>query len=406
MLLAIRQLTLNTTGESSFMFDQNTVNLSVLKHRAYNLRWATVADGVIPLTAADPDFPCAPEIAEAICRYAKDRYFSYAPADGLPEFKNSLASYFTTKRNIPASPEFIFPVDSAAFGIYLICKAFLSSGDEAIIFDPVDFLFRYSIEAVGGVAVTFAIRPGTTIVDFSLLEKLITKKTRLICLCNPLNPTGKVFSKEELQQLGDIACRHNLIILSDEIWSDIVYAPYTFTSIASINEEIRNQTVTVTGFSKSYGLAGLRIGAVMASNAAHYKKLFDASLHNSTVHGANVISQIAATTALDKCVYWLDEFILHLSKMKDLCVNELNSITGFKCIAPEGCYVAFTNISGTHKTSAEMHKLLLEESKVAVVPGLKEWFGEGATGYIRMSFATSEEILKDALSRIKNTLNP
>ena len=387
------------------MFNQSSINLEILKQRAYNLRWATVPEGVIPLTAADPDFPSAPEIAEAICRFTKDRYLCYGPPDGLPEFKDSVAGYFQKKRHIPASPDLIFPVDSAAFGIYLTCKAFLSVRDEAIIFDPVDFLFRYSVEAVGGIAVPFPIPSGPNPVDFERLEKLITKNTRMICLCNPLNPTGKVFTKEELVYLGEIACKHNLIILSDEIWSDIVYSPHTFTSIASINEEIRNKTVTITGFSKSYGLAGLRIGAVMASNKSHFHQLMEASLHNTTIHGANVISQVAATAALNKCEYWLNDFLIHLNEMRDLCVNELNSITGFKCISPEGCYVAFANISATNKTSKEIQEILMNNAKVAIVPGLKEWFGEGANGHIRISFATSEEILKDALSRIKNTIN-
>jgi len=387
------------------MFQSHSVNLDILKKRAFNLRWATVSEGVIPLTAADPDFPSAPEIAEAIIRFTKDRYLSYGPPAGLSDFKESLAAYFYHKRKIPAHPEFIFPVDSAAFGIYLTCKAFLSPGDEAIIFDPVDFLFRYSTEAVGGVAVPFAIPPGSDTVDFGRLEQLITSKTRIICLCNPLNPTGKVFKKDELTQLGEIACKHNLIILSDEIWSDIVYTPHIYTSIASINEEIRNQTVTVTGFSKSYGLAGLRIGAVMASNQAHYDRLFDVSLHGSTIHGANILSQVAATTALNECGYWLDDFLIHLQKMRDLTVTALNATQGFKCISPEGCYVAFTDITGTGKTSKEIYQLLLDKAKVAVVPGAKEWFGEGAEGFIRMSFATSEEILGEALHQIKTTVN-
>lgn len=387
------------------MFQSQSVNLDILKKRAFNLRWATVPEGVIPLTAADPDFPSAPEIAESIIRFTKDRYLSYGPASGLPEFNESLANYYTVKRDIPANPGFIFPVDSAAFGIYLTCKAFLSPGDEAIIFDPVDFLFRYSTEAVGGVAVPFAIPPGSDKVDFDILERLITSKTRMICLCNPLNPTGKVFKKDELLQLGEIACKHGLIILSDEIWSDIVYTPNLYTSIASINEEIRNQTITVTGFSKSYGLAGLRIGAVMASNQAHYDRLFEVSLHGSTIHGANILSQVAATTALNDCGYWLDDFLVHLQKMRDLTVRELNATQGFKCISPEGCYVAFTNITGTGKSSKEIHQLLLEKAKVAVVPGAKEWFGEGAEGFIRMSFATSEDILNEALYNIKTTVN-
>jgi aspartate/methionine/tyrosine aminotransferase len=299
----------------------------------------------------------------------------------------------------------VLAVDSAAAGIFMTCKAFLQPGDEAIVFDPIDFLFRYSIEALGAHAVPFKVpaEPRGEL-NFDLLESLAGPKTRMICVCNPLNPTGKVLTRVELEKLVAFAEKHNLMILSDEIWSDIVFKPAVFTSIASINDEIRNQTVTITGFSKSFGLAGLRIGAVIAHNTQHYELLMDASMHYSTIQGVNVLSQIAATTALNSCGYWLDNFVDHLSVMRNLVVNELNTIPGFKCIAPEGCYVAFTDITSTNKTSQEIHDLLLNEAKVAIVPGLKQWFGDGAEGYIRMSFATSEEILTDALARIKKHL--
>lgn len=386
------------------MFDPHKINIELLRRRAFNLRWATVDEGVIPLTAADPDFQSAPEIAEAICDFAKQRYLCYGPAEGVPEFKYSVVNYFKNKRNLNVSAECVLPVDSAAFGIYVTCKAFLMQGDEAIIFDPVDFLFRYSIEAVKAKAVSFSIPAGSDL-DFDLLESLITHKTKMICLCNPLNPTGKVFTRDELLMLGNIADKYNLMILSDEIWSDIIYAPHVFTSIASLNHSIYSRTITVTGFSKSYGLAGLRIGTIIAPHKKYFNMLLEASLHSSTVHGSNVISQIAATAALNKCEDWLNDFVAHLGKMRDICVNALNHTSGIKCIAPQGCYVAFADIRGTGRTSREIHKTLLEEAKVAVVPGLKEWFGEGADGYIRLSFATSETILKEALSRIKQTLN-
>jgi aminotransferase len=386
------------------MFSHQSVNLEVLKQRAYNLRWATVPEDVIPLTAADPDFPSAPEIAEAIIKFTRDRYLCYGPPNGLPEFKNTVADFFQHKRNVPANPAYTMPVDTAAFGIYVTCKAFLKPGDEAIIFDPVDFLFRYSTEAVGATAIPFAINPGTDLVDFGKMEKLITPRTRMVCLCNPLNPTGKVFTAAELTQLGEIACRHNLIILSDEIWSDIIFTPHTYTSIASLDEEIRNRTIIVTGYSKSYGLAGLRIGSVVCPTEDLYQQLFTASLHMSTIHGANVLGQVAVIAALTQCDYWLNDFVSHLQKMRNLCVEQLNAIPGITCIAPEGCYVAFANITGTGKTSAEMQQLLYNEAKVAVVPGLKQWFGDGAEGYIRLCFATSDTILSEALSRITNTL--
>jgi bifunctional pyridoxal-dependent enzyme with beta-cystathionase and maltose regulon repressor activities len=226
----------------------------------------------------------------------------------------------------------------------------------------------------------------------------------MICLCNPLNPTGKVFTREELQRFAEIAIRHDVLILSDEIWSDIVYAPHTYTSMASLGKDVRDRTITITGFSKSYGLAGLRIGAVMASNREHYNLLLNTSLHKSTVHGANLLSQVAAAAALNECAGWLHDFLQHLQRMRDLCVNGLNAIQGVRCGLPEGCYVAFPDITGTGLSSGEMQELLFNEARVAVVPGLPEWFGDGANGHIRLSFATSAEILTQAMERITNTI--
>ena len=386
------------------MFQTNQIDFNLLRQRAYNLRWASVPEDVIPLTAADPDFKCAPVIQEAILKYTRGGYFSYAPAEGLLEFKDAAHHFFKTKRSYTIDPSQILPVDSAAFGIYLVCKSILSRNDEAIIFDPVDFLFQYSIENVGAKAVRFSIPIGTDQVNFSKLEELITSKTKLICLCNPLNPTGKVFKREELEELGKIAIKHNIIILSDEIWSDIVFTPHVFTSIASISDSISNQVVTVSGFSKSYGLAGLRIGLVASTNKELFDCIFTSSIHQSTIHGVNSLGQIAAATAMNEAQEWLTDFVQHLQRMRDLITERINSIEGLKTIAPEGCYVSFVDITQTGMSAEEFHKHILEKAKVAVVPGLSKWFGPGAEGYIRISFATSSDILNEALNRIERAL--
>jgi aspartate/methionine/tyrosine aminotransferase len=386
------------------MFQHNQIDFHLLQKRAYNLRWASVPKDVIPLTAADPDFKCARVIQEAIENYTRGGYFSYAPAEGLPEFKDATSNFFKSKRNLKIDASHILPVDSAAYGIYLVCKTFLNPSDEAIIFDPVDFLFQYSIENLGANPIRFPIPPGTEKVDFSNLEKLITPRTKLICLCNPLNPTGKVFKREELKQLGEIAVKHGVVILSDEIWSDIVFEPNVFTSIACLSEDISNQVITVSGFSKSYGLAGLRIGLVATTNKNFFELIFNNSLHQSTVHGANSLGQIAAAAALNEAQDWLCDFVNHLHTMRDLVTERINSIKGLKTIAPEGCYVSFVNITETGMSPEEFQKRMFEKAKVAVVPGLRQWFGPGADGYIRLSFATSYEILTEAINRIELAL--
>lgn len=387
------------------MFTDQSINLTILRERAHNLRWATVPEGVIPLTAADPDFPVAFPIQEAIVKYAREGYFSYGPNEGTAAFREAICRYYSEKRGVQYDPRCTMAVDSAASGIHLVCKTLLNKGDEAIIFDPVDFLFKHSIESVQAVAIPFQTPPSNQTIDFSGLEYLITPKTKLICLCNPLNPTGKVFTQKELYQLALIAEKYNLIILSDEIWSDIIFEPHAYTALASLDKAIFDRTITVTGFSKSYGLAALRVGALLIPNIELYARIFAASMHHSTIRGCNVVGQIAATTALNECGAWLNNFVNHLQAMRDLSVERINSIKGISCLAPEGCYVAWINITETGMNSADLQQLLLEKAKVAVVPGLNQWFGAGAEGYIRISFATSETILNEAFNRIHSTLS-
>ena len=391
-------------SEKACLFDPTNIDLKVLAQRAHNLRWAELPAGVIPLTAADPDFPAAEVITEAIARYTSSNYYSYSAAKGYLPFREAMAAYMQTRRSYSVGVEGVLPVDSAAFGIYLTCKTLLNKGDEAIVFDPVDFLFAYSVEAVGGVAVRFPIPAGTDRVDFDSMEPLLTPRTKLICLCNPLNPTGKVFTREELLQLAAFAEKHNLYILSDEIWSDIVFQPYSFTSIASLDKAVADRTITVTGFSKSYGLAGMRLGAVMATDPVLFERLFENSLHSTTIHGVNILAQVAGTAALNEAQDWLAGFIQHLQRMRDLTVSRMNAIPGFHCLSPQGCYVALVDVRGTGLSSADLQARLLKEAKVAVVPGLERWFGPAAAGTIRISFATTQEILNTAFDRIEKNL--
>jgi aminotransferase len=201
-----------------------------------------------------------------------------------------------------------------------------------------------------------------------------------------------------------VAKHKDLIVLSDEIWSDIIFSPNTFNSFASIGP-VFDQTITVTGYSKSYGLAGLRIGSVLCPNKKIFDQILESSLHQSTVHGANVLGQIAATAALNDAQVWLSSFVEHLHGMRNLAVQRLNEMPGVHCKSPEGCYVLFPDISQTPYSASELHKHLLDKAKVAVVPGLPKWFGSAAEGHIRLSFATSEELLTEALDRIHKFLD-
>jgi aspartate/methionine/tyrosine aminotransferase len=214
-----------------------------------------------------------------------------------------------------------------------------------------------------------------------------------------------VFTELELQQLAKAAEKHNLIILSDEIWSDIVFSPSRYISMAALPEAAM-RTVVVTGFSKSYGLAGLRAGAVIAPNSQLLELVMQASDQRSTVHGCNVLAQVAATAALKEAQPWLDQFLIHLHEMRALTVDALNALPGVKCAMPDGCYVAFANVSETGMDAEALSKKWLNEAKVSVVPGLPKWFGSRAQGHIRISFATSRDILEQAFERINTCMKP
>lgn len=385
-------------------FSNDNINMNALRSRAYNLRWATLPEGTIPLTAADPDFQCAPEIAEAITAYANERVFSYGPGEGLPGFKTAIAKAMQERRNIVTDPSMVLPIDTAAQGMFVVARYCLQYGDEAIIFDPVDFLFKKSVEAAGGTPVYFPIDVATGNFNIEQLRSLITPRTKMLCLCNPHNPSGKVFTREGLLALGQVAIEHDLWIMSDEIWSDIVFPGASYHSIASLSPELAARTFTVYGLSKSFGLAGLRIGFIIAPSPYAYEGIVETAMVRTTAYGVSTLSQIAGQTAYEKCWYWVDAFVQHLTAMRNYTVDRLNTMKGVKCHMPQGCYLAFPDIRNTGLGSTALSEYLLREAKVAVVPGAEQWFGPGAAGHIRICFSTSQSILAEALDRIEIAL--
>ena len=183
------------------LFADSNVRIDVLKKRAFNYRWAEVPEGMIPLTAADPDYPVAPEIQQALMEYVQDGYFSYTPKLGYPEFAQSISRALKERKGEQIDPNLILPIDSAARGMYVIAETVLQPGDEMIVFDPVDYLFRESCLAAGGKVVLFPAELKDGYIDLSTLESYITPKTRMIGLCNPHNPFGVLYRPEDLEHI-------------------------------------------------------------------------------------------------------------------------------------------------------------------------------------------------------------
>lgn len=314
-------------------FRDGAVPMELLRQRAHNLRWAEQAPGVIPLTAADPDFPAAPVIRDAIADYARSGVFSYGPAGGLASFRQAVAGYLR-QRGASVPPEGVLAVNSAAAGLALVTRHWLSPGDEAIVWDPVDFLFAHTVRSAGGVPVLWRIDPEAPL-DLAALEALVTSRTRVLCLCNPHNPLGRCFRRDELEALGRFCLERGLRVLSDEVWSDVVYPPATFTSWLALEPELAGLGAVVHGFSKSFGLAGLRVGYVaMADPEAAARLLADSELP-STVDGVATLSQVAATAAYSPDgLAWLEAFLRHLQARRDQAVTRLAAIPGLRVQPP------------------------------------------------------------------------
>lgn len=385
-------------------FDNQNVNLEALKKKAYNLRWAEVEEGTIPLTAADPDYPIAPEIRKAMADYIEDGYFSYTPKLGLKEFKKALVKAVKERKDEEISEEMVLPVDSAARAMAIIAEAFLKPGDEMLVFDPCDFLFREACVRAGGTAVPVPVALDTEKrkMDLSQIEKCITDKTKMIGLCNPHNPYGLTYTKEELDYLMQICEKHDLLIMNDEIWSDIIYPDSQYNSIYCLGNDRCQRVLSVFGFSKSFGLAGLRIGAIYCTDQEKFDKCVEASGVLSTQGGATSISQVAAAAAMNEAYYWVDDFCRHIMNNRDFAVDYINrNIPKLKAYKPMATYLLYVDISELNMSGAQFVDYLRKNYQLAIVPGGHQFFGDQSEGHVRICIATSRQILEEGLRRLK-----
>ena len=379
----------------SGFFTDEAVKLEILRKRAYNMRWAEQPEGVLPMTAADPDFPACPEVVRAIKDYADAGYFSYTPGLGLPEFKEAIAGALKRRKNEDVDPAFVLPIDSAARAMHVTAAMILQPGDEMIVWDPVDFLFRASCESAGGKAVLFpTILNEEGKVDISRLEEYVTPNTRMIGLCNPHNPVGSLYSKKDLELLLDIADRHGLWIMSDEIWSDIVYPENEFLSLFDPRVKgNKERVIGIYGFSKT------------CTNKELFDRIVDASGVLSTAGGIASICQVAGAACMNEGFDYFDAFLKHLTANRDYAWERLNAIEGISCRKPQATYLMFPDISSTGMRSEELTAHLLDKAKLAIVPGSKRFFGPGAEGHVRICIATSRGILKEGLDRFEYGLS-
>ena len=386
-------------------FTNENIKFDVLRQREYNMRWAEQDADVIPLTAADHDFPCAPEVVQALQDYIKEGYFTYTPHRGFPSFKQAIAKAMKERKNEDVNPDFVLPIDSAARGMKVIADAVLQPGDEVIVFDPVDFLFRTSMESAGAKVILFPTNLQSDCVSLEGLEDYITPKTKMLGFCNPHNPMGMLYKKEDLDYLLRLSEKYGFYIMNDEIWSDMIYPECEFTSLLHFGAERNARTLTVYGFSKTFGLAGLRIGCVYTMNQKMYDRVVKASLVDTTIGGIDALSQIAGEAALKYGFPRVDAFRAQIAENRDYALARIEKMPGIKCHKPQATFVLFPDITGTGWDPVDLIDVLKEKYRVALVPGGARFFGPGSEGHIRICLSTSREVLEEGLNRLEACLN-
>ena len=383
------------------LFDNENVRLDILKERAFNYRWAEVPDGTIPLTAADPDYPAAPEIGQAMEEYIRGGYFSYTPKLGFPSFRKSIARALKARKGENIDPEMILPLDSAARAMYVAASVALEPGDEMIVFDPVDYLFRESCMAAGGKVVLFPSAVKNGHIDLTDLEKYITPRTRMVGLCNPHNPFGTLYTREDLEHIMALCEKYDLTIMNDEIWSDIVYPEKPFVSIYCLGNERCKRVLSIFGFSKSFGIAGLRVGCLYATDPERFARAVDKSAVMTTAGGIASICQVAGEACVDRCYYWVDEFLAHLKANRDYGYARLSAMPMLKPNLPQATYMFYVDIAETGMTGEEFTGFMQRNVQLAIVSGGEKFFGPGSEGHVRICFATSRAILEEGLNRLE-----
>jgi aspartate/methionine/tyrosine aminotransferase len=349
---------------------------------------------IIHLEIGEPDFDTPANVIEAGVDALHKGWTHYGPAAGLPDLRQTIADYVSRTRNVPVSSDEVVVVPGGKPIIFFTILALIEAGDEVIYPNPGFPIYESMINYVGGRAVAIPLREERDFsVDVKELASLITDRTKLIILNSPHNPTGGVLTKKDIFEIADAIGDRNIMILSDEIYSRLIYEGEDF-SIMSV-PGFKERTIVLDGFSKTYAMTGWRMGyGVMRPDlATHIARL----VTNSNSCTAS-FTQVAGIEALRGDQSSVDKMNAEFKRRRDVFVAGLKKIKGFSCLLPKGAFYAFPNITKTGWPSKKLADALLEQAGVACLSGTA--FGDYGEGYLRFSVANSLENLVRALALI------
>jgi aspartate aminotransferase len=373
--------------------------------KALSMRAAGI--DVISFGVGEPDFDTPRHIREAAAQAMEEGFTRYTAVGGIPELKDAIVEKFRHDNNLNYESEEVMVSCGGKHVLYNLAQAFLNPGDEVIIPAPYWVSYPPIVTLAGANPVVVGTEEEN---DFKMspesLEVAITPGTRLLVLNSPSNPTGSVYTESELRALTEVISKHDIWVVSDEIYEELIFDDRPFYSIAQVSEEAKSKTFIVNGVSKTYAMTGWRIGYVAGPREviAGMTKIQSQSTSNP-----NSIAQKAAVAALNGPQDSIRTMLEAFDERRQYLVQRLNAIKGVHCNMPGGAFYAFPNFSHyfntetegeTIKGSVDLCEYLLTEARVALVPGMA--FGDD--DFIRFSYATGLETIKEGLDRIENAL--
>ncbi len=355
-------------------------------------------EDVCSFAAGEPDFDTPDHIKAAAIAALNSGKTKYAATPGIEPLRQAIAEKYGTDYGLKVAAGQVVVSPGGKFSCYLGIMAICSPGDEVIIPAPYWVSYPEMVKLAGAVP-KFVLADDTSKFRLTpaMLEAAITPKSKLLILTSPSNPTGAVYSRAEMTAIVEVAVRHNLYIMSDEIYEHLVYDGVTMTAPATLSPEAEARTIIVSGFSKTYAMTGWRLGTLVAP-AGIAKAVGE--LQSQMSSNATTFAQYGALAALkekEKTAASLKLMLTAFDRRRRFLHKELNAIPGVRCLLAEGAFYLFPNISSFGLSSVDFCARLLEKERVAAVPGS----AFGAEGYLRLSYATSDEILAKGVERMK-----
>ena len=362
---------------------------------------------VIGFGAGEPDFDTPANIKQAAIKAIEAGFTKYTPVGGTDELKDAIINKLKIDNSLVYKRSQIVVSCGAKHSLYNLAQALFEPGDEVIIPAPYWVSYPDIVVLAGGKPVIlntlekdgFKIKPGQ-------LKSAITNNTRALIINGPSNPTGAVYSPEELKAIASVLIDENILIITDDIYEKIIYTKYPFANIASVESKLKDRTIVVNGVSKAYAMTGWRIGY-----AAGPEEIISAvsKIQSQNTSNPTSISQKASVEALNGDQSVVSIMVSEFRKRRDVIVAALNDIQNVKCLLPEGAFYVFPNVSGVYGRSYKGKKItnstqlidyLLDEANVAIVPGA----AFGSDDHIRLSYATSLKNIEEGVKRIKNAI--